>query len=93
MRSITETSSAIDGACLEDPRLATHAQRLFRLGLVLGRAHHPILIFLLLLGQDLDVALRHALSRGRLGELLTHFTVGKCEWLLTTCEDKRRETS
>ena len=48
MRTVTETARTLDRASFEALRPAAHAERFFGLGLILGGAHNPVLVLLLL---------------------------------------------
>ena len=55
VRAETETASSLNTARFETSGAPGHAQWLLWLGLVLRGAHHPVLILLFLLCEDLSV--------------------------------------
>ena len=91
MRAITETARALNRASLEAFRPAAHTERLLRLWFILGGAHNPVLVLLLLFCQDLDVPRRHARPLRRLAELLTNLAISESKWFLSAWQEQKKK--
>ena len=83
MRAITETARALNRASLEAFCPAAHTERLFGLWLILGGAHNPVLVLLLLFCQDLDISRGHACLIRCLAELFANLAISESKWFLS----------
>ena len=83
MRAITETARALNRASLEAFCPAAHTERLFGLWLILGGAHNPVLVLLLLFCEDLDISRGHACLIRCLAELLANLAISESKWFLS----------
>lgn len=85
MISITETACAFNRPSLETFGASGHAKRFFEFRFKFGRAHNPVLIFLLLFSKNFTVPNRHAVFFRCWSELFDIF-IGECKRFLSICK-------
>ncbi len=88
MGAVAKSTCAFNASGLEPSCFARHTQRFLRFRFVFRRAHDPVFVLFLLLGQNFSVSDRKTILF-RCRSKLTWIFISKCKWLRSTYQSSK----